>query len=92
MPEHYYVLFKGVEGLTPELPVMRDYDSCAYYKYDAGKLMVGAFEPNAKPWGMNGIAEDFCFDEIAGDFDHFEPVLADAMHRVPALEDAGIQK
>ncbi len=90
--EHYYVLFESVAGLHPELPVLRDYDSCAYYKYDAGKLLVGAFEPNSKPWGMDGIAEDFCFDEIAGDFEHFEPVLADAMHRLPALEDAGIQK
>jgi len=90
--EHYYVLFEGVDGLTPELPVLRDYDACTYYKYDAGKLLVGAFEPSAKPWGMEGISEDFCFDEIAGDFDHFEPVLHDAMKRLPALERAGIQK
>ncbi|MDH3440275.1 MAG: FAD-dependent oxidoreductase [Gammaproteobacteria bacterium] len=90
--EHYYVLFESVEGLHPELPVLRDYDACTYYKYDAGKLLVGAFEPTAKPWGMDGIAEDFCFDEIAGDFDHFEPVLHDAMERLPALQDAGIQK
>ncbi len=90
--EHYYVLFEGVEGLNPALPVLRDYDACTYYKYDAGKLLVGAFEPSAKPWGMEGISEDFCFDEIAGDFDHFEPVLHDAMKRLPALEQAGIQK
>jgi 4-methylaminobutanoate oxidase (formaldehyde-forming) len=90
--EHYYVLFEGVEGLNPELPVLRDYDACTYYKYDAGKLLVGAFEPSAKAWGMEGISEDFCFDEIAGDFDHFEPVLHDAMKRLPALERAGIQK
>ena len=90
--EHYYVLFESVAGLHPELPVLRDYDACAYYKYDAGKLLVGAFEPQSKPWGMDGIAEDFCFDEIAGDFEHFEPVLEDAMHRMPALADAGIQK
>jgi 4-methylaminobutanoate oxidase (formaldehyde-forming) len=90
--EHYYVLFESVEGLDPEMPVLRDYDACTYYKYDAGKLLVGAFEPTAKPWGMDGIAEDFCFDEIAGDFDHFEPVLYDAMERIPALQEAGIQK
>ncbi len=90
--EHYYVLFESVAGLHPDLPVLRDYDACTYYKYDAGKLLVGAFEPTAKPWGMDGIAEDFCFDEIAGDFDHFEPVLHDAMARLPALQDAGIQK
>ena len=90
--EHYYVLFESVAGLHPGLPVLRDYDACTYYKYDAGKLLVGAFEPTAKPWGMDGIPEDFCFDEIAGDFDHFEPVLQDAMQRLPALQDAGIQK
>jgi len=90
--EHYYALFDSVDGLDPSLPVLRDYDACTYYKYDAGKLMVGAFEPSAKPWGMQGIADDFCFDEIAGDFDHFEPILADAMDRIPALRDAGLQK
>ena len=90
--EHYYVLFESVAGLEADFPVVRDYDACAYYKFDAGKLLVGAFEPNSRPWGMDGIAEDFCFDEIAGNFEHFEPVLQDAMHRMPALEDAGIQK
>ena len=87
--EHYYVLFESVEGLNPELPVLRDYDACTYYKYDAGKLLVGAFEPSAKPWGMQGISEDFCFDEIAGDFDHFEPVLHDAMKRLPRAGERG---
>jgi 4-methylaminobutanoate oxidase (formaldehyde-forming) len=90
--EHYYVLFKDVPGLTPDLPVLRDYDHCSYFKYDAGKLLVGAFEPHARPWGETGIAEDFSFGEIAGDFAHFEPVLLDAMRRIPALEKAGIQK
>ena len=90
--EHYYVLFEGVKGIDPTLPVLRDYDYCGYFKYDAGKLLVGAFEPNARPWGMEGISEDFCFDEIVGSFEHFEPLLIDAMRRVPALENAGIQK
>lgn len=90
--EHYYVLFESVEGLDPSLPVLRDYDACTYYKYDAGKLMVGAFEPNSRPWGTDGIPDDFCFDEIAGSFEHMEPVLMDAMERIPALQTAGIQK
>ncbi len=90
--EHYYVLFKDVAGLHPDMPVLRDYDHCSYFKYDAGKLLVGAFEPHARPWGGAGIPEDFSFGEIAGDFNHFEPMLLDAMRRVPALERAGIQK
>src|SRR5271168_1205883 len=90
--EHYYVLFQDVAGLKPDMPVLRDYDHCSYFKYDAGKLLVGAFEPHARPWGAEGIPEDFAFGEIAGDFSHFEPVLMDAMRRIPALEQAGIQK
>jgi glycine cleavage system T protein len=90
--EHYYALFKDVPGLTPDMPVLRDYDHCSYFKYDAGKLLVGAFEPHARPWAAEGIPEDFSFGEIAGDFGHFEPVLLDAMRRIPALEKAGIQK
>ena len=90
--EHYYALFESVEGLDPGFPVVRDYDACTYYKYDAGKLLVGAFEPEARPWGADGIPEDFSFDEIAGNFDHFEPILQGAMARLPALERAGIQK
>jgi 4-methylaminobutanoate oxidase (formaldehyde-forming) len=89
--EHYYVLFENVAGLQKDMPVLRDYDACTYYKYDAGKLMVGAFEPQARPWGMNGIPEDFSFDEIPGNFEHMEPVLEQAMQRVPALQDAGIK-
>src|SRR5690606_7078667 len=72
--------------------VMRNMDSCAYYKEDAGKLLLGAFEPTAKPWGMGGIPEDFCFDELPEDFDHFQPILEGAMHRVPVLEKVGIRK
>ncbi len=90
--EHYYALFESVEGLDLSFPVVRDYDACTYYKYDAGKLLVGAFEPEARPWGADGIPEDFSFDEIAGNFDHFEPILQGAMTRLPALERAGIQK
>jgi len=89
--EHFYIVTEPFEGVTPDLPVLRDYDGWAYYKEDAGKILLGAFEPVAKPWGMEGIPEDFCFDELPDDFDHFEPVLIKAMERMPALEHAGIQ-
>lgn len=87
--EHFYIVTEAIEGLQ-RLPVLRVPDECAYYKEDAGKMMLGAFEPVAKPWGMNGISEDFCFDQLPEDFEHFEPILADAVHRMPMLETAGI--
>ena len=55
-------------------------DEQVYYKYDAGKLLLGCFELDAKPWGMDGIPEDFCFDALPDDFAHFEPVLNNALH------------
>jgi len=89
--EHFYIVTETIDGLPSDLPVLRDPDSCAYFKEDAGKLLLGAFEPNAKPWGMEGIPEDFSFDELPEDFDHFTPILEAAMHRVPALETVGIR-
>jgi len=89
--EHFYIVTENMEGLPSDLPVLRDPDSCAYFKEDAGKLLLGAFEPNAKPWGMDGIPEDFSFDQLPEDFDHFTPILEAAMNRVPALEKVGIR-
>ncbi len=90
--EHFYVVTEPMDDVPPDLPVLRDMDGCAYYKEDAGKLLIGAFERNAKPWGMDGIPADFAFDELPEDFDHFAPVLEGAMHRIPALERVGIRK
>ncbi len=89
--EHFYVVTEPFDGVTPDLPVLRDYDAQAYYREDAGKILLGAFETKAKPWGMDGIPEDFCFDQLPDDFDHFEPILEKALHRMPALEHVGIQ-
>ena len=89
--EHFYIVTEAFDGVTPDLPVFRDYDSWAYYKEDAGKILLGAFEPDAKPWGSEGIPEDFCSDQLPDDFEHFEPILEAALRRMPALAEIGIQ-
>ena len=87
--EHFYIVTEAIEGLT-QMPVLRVPDECAYYKEDAGKYLLGAFEPNAKPWAMNGIPDSFEFDQLPEDFDHFEPILEAACERLPMLAEAGI--
>lgn len=89
--EHFYIVTEPIAGLT-QLPVLRVPDECTYYKEDAGKMLVGAFEPVAKPWPPAGetIREDFCFDQLPEDFDHFQPILEMAINRMPILETAGI--
>jgi 4-methylaminobutanoate oxidase (formaldehyde-forming) len=88
--EHFYIVTEPVKELT-QLPVLRVPDECAYYKEDAGKFLLGAFEPISKPWGMSGIPKDFEFDQLPEDFDHFEPILEAACERMPILAEAGIQ-
>ncbi len=87
--EHFYLITEPVPGLG-HLPVLRVPDECAYYKSDAGKMMIGAFEPKAKPWGMGGIRDDFMFDTLPEDWDHFQPILEAAMERMPLFQTAGI--
>jgi glycine cleavage system aminomethyltransferase T/glycine/D-amino acid oxidase-like deaminating enzyme len=87
--EHFYLVTEPVDGLG-DLPVLRVPDECAYYKQDAGKMMLGAFEPKAKPWGMEGIRKDFEFDTLPEDWDHFMPILEQAMNRMPLFQTAGI--
>jgi len=89
--EHFYIVTQPIRELTSGLPVLRDADACSYFKEDAGKLLVGWFEPLAKPWGEGGIPASFAFDQLPADLSHIEPLFTQAMHRVPVLESAGVQ-
>jgi 4-methylaminobutanoate oxidase (formaldehyde-forming) len=89
--EHFYIVTQPIAGLSSGLPVLRDADACSYFKEDTGKLLVGWFEPRARPWGERGIPENFAFDQLPADLGHIEPLFAAAMRRVPALESAGVQ-
>ena len=92
--EHFYVITEPMKDLPKDLPVLRDYNNCLYLKEDAGKMLVGIFEPGAKnAFKEKGIVpNDFSFGEFPDDFDHFEPYLEKSFHRLPMLESAGIRK
>ena len=92
--EHFYIITEPMKDLPKDLPVLRDYNACLYLKEDAGKMLVGIFEPNAKPAFKDSgrVPDDFSFGEFPDDFDHFEPYLEKSFHRLPMLENAGIRK
>ena len=89
--EHFYAVTENIEGLQRSMPFIRVPDESTYYKEDAGKLLFGCLEKRAKPWALDGIPKDFCFDALPEDLDHFEPILNAAVKRFPLLENAGIQ-
>jgi len=89
--EHFYLVTEAIAGLPRDLPVLRSTDICTYFKEDAGKLLLGFFEPHGKPWGMGGIPDSDGYIQLAEDWDHVLPYLELATQRVPALRDTGIK-
>jgi 4-methylaminobutanoate oxidase (formaldehyde-forming) len=89
--EHFYLVTEPIPDLPSGLPILRDTDNCIYVKEEAGRLMVGAFEPVAKPFGMEGLPTDQPFMQLDEDWEHLAPVYEAACERIPALSDVGIR-
>lgn len=89
--EHMYVVTEPLDDLPDPFPIVRDLDGGIYLKADAGKLVLGGFEPKAKLWDPQGPDGDRAFLELAEDWKQFEPFMHAGLERVPALEQAGIQ-
>jgi len=90
--EHFYIVTDPLEGVRPDLPVLRDTDGYIYVREEVGGLLMGGFEPVAKPWGMAGIPEDFAFSLLPEDWDHFQVLMESALLRIPALATAPVRR
>jgi glycine cleavage system aminomethyltransferase T/glycine/D-amino acid oxidase-like deaminating enzyme len=91
--EHFYVVTEAVEGTHPDLPIMRDPDGWTYFKEEVGGLVVGGFEPDAKPWrSPSDLPHPFEFQLLEEDWEHFSVLMEQAVVRVPALAETGIRK
>ena len=89
--EHFYIVTDRIEGVHPMLPVMRDPDGFIYYKEEVGGLVMGGFEPKAKPWSVDPVPSTFRFELLGEDWDQFEPLMQTALHRTPCLETARVK-
>ncbi len=89
--EHYYLISEPVAGVHPLLPILRDPGNAAYIREEAGKIMVGLFEREAAPWGLQGIPKDFAFGDIPPNWERMVPEIERAMRRVPSLLSTGIK-
>ncbi|MCB1755497.1 MAG: GcvT family protein, partial [Gammaproteobacteria bacterium] len=90
--QHQYMVTEPIDGITADLPTLRDPDRLTYYKEEVGGLVMGGYEPNPQNWAESGFPENFNFRLLNPDWDHFEQLLALAMPRVPALETAGVKE
>ncbi|MEP7062619.1 MAG: FAD-dependent oxidoreductase [Betaproteobacteria bacterium] len=89
--EHFYIVTTKIDGVTPDMPVIRDPDGFIYYKEEVGGLVMGGFEPAAKPWNVSPIPQGFEFQLLPEDWDQFEVLMQSAIHRTPCLETAQVK-
>lgn len=91
--EHFYVVTDQIEGMHSDMPILRDPDGYTYFKEEVGGLVVGGFEPEAKPWvSPDQIPYPFEFQLLGEDWDHFSVLMDSALERIPALHHTGIRK
>jgi 4-methylaminobutanoate oxidase (formaldehyde-forming) len=90
--QHQYLITDVMPGVTPGLPTLRDPDRLTYFKEDTGALVMGGYEPNPRPWAVEGVPDNFNFQLLQPDWEHFQPILDQAMARVPALAAAGARE
>ena len=90
--QHQYLITEAIDGVTRDLPTLRDPDRLTYWKEEVGGLVMGGYEPNPKPWAVDGLPDRFEFQLLDDDLEHFEPLLDLAVGRVPAMQTAGIKE
>lgn len=91
--EHFYVVTETIDGVHTDLPILRDPDGYTYFKEEVGGLVIGGFEPEAKPWvAPDAIPYPFEFQLLEEDWEHFEILMTNALLRIPALEHTGLKK
>ena len=91
--QHQYLVTEPIEGVTADLPTLRDPDRLCYFKEEVGGLVMGGYELDPMPWTpQDGIPRDFHFQLLDSDRDQFEGLFLQAAGRVPSLENAGIRQ
>ncbi len=89
--QHQYVVTEPIDGLSSDLPTLRDPDRRIYFKEEVGGLVFGGYEENPIPWNVDSSPEGFEFQLLEDNWDHFGQHMEQAIERVPALETAGIK-
>src|SRR3954471_2523944 len=89
---HQYLFTEPIEGVDPGLPQLRDPDNLVYFREEVGGLCMGGYEREPAPWSLDGLPADFNGKLLAPDMERFQPIMEDAIRRVPAMGDAGVNR
>jgi len=90
IPMAHEYLITTPSGLPRDMPTMRDPSLLVYYRPESGGLVMGGYEREPKPWGLDGIPQDFNGKLLEPDWERFEPLMTNAIIRTPTLKDASV--
>ncbi len=90
--EHHYVDSNPIPGDIDMYPATRDADGCTYYLTVHDKIRLGAFQAVTKAWLVDPVPFPFTFQLLEDDWEHFQPPLAEGLHRLPILEEVGFER
>ena len=95
---HQYLVTAGVPEIAgrvaagePELPIIRDPEESWYLRQERDGFILGPYEADGRPWGVDGVPPEFGMELLPPELDRIEPIAALAMERVPALARAGVK-
>jgi dimethylglycine dehydrogenase len=93
--EHQYVITEAIpelKKLPREIPVTRDPERVFYIRQETDGLLIGIFEANPLPWGVQGIPPDFVQQLLPVRFEQIETYMESAIERIPVLGQVGFKK
>ena len=80
-----------MEGVYADMPTFRDPDGLIYGREEVGGLLLGCFDRNAIPVGIEDLPQPFEFSLLNENWDQFMPYMAQGIQRIPALKKVGIR-
>jgi 4-methylaminobutanoate oxidase (formaldehyde-forming) len=90
--EHHYVVTNPVPGLHDMMPCTRDHDGALYVRSEGTQMVIGAFQPGAKPWAIGEVPADFTFDLLEPDWESFGTAIREANRRFPGFDEFGFDR
>ncbi|MEL6292311.1 MAG: FAD-dependent oxidoreductase, partial [Pseudomonadota bacterium] len=92
--EHQYFVTETIPQIRDaghRMPLLRCPISDYYCRQERDGLLLGFYEQDCRPWGMDGIDPHFTNALCPDDLDRVTDVLEGAFARMPALQEAGIK-
>ena len=93
--EHHYMVTEPIPeiaAMKERMPEISFSEANVYARQEGNGLLLGAYETPCTHWAEKGTPLDFGHELLPNDLERMESSLAQAIERMPCLEQAGIKR